>query len=45
MKFVNCFSNLALLNLDPDPGTPMNPGPIRIRIWINNKFVFITKAK
>jgi hypothetical protein len=34
MKFVNCFLILwaifALLDPDADPGTPLNPDPIRI---------------
>jgi hypothetical protein len=38
MKFVNFFLFLwvffVLLNPDPDPGTPLNPDPIRI--WIRN---------
>ncbi len=24
------------VNSDPDPGTPLKPDPIRIRIWIHN---------
>ncbi len=36
MKFINFFLRLwvffALLDPDTDPGTPLNPDPIRIRI-------------
>ncbi len=30
--FFNFCGSFAFLNPDPDPGTPLNPDPIRIRI-------------